>query len=60
MTLREWFNESPTHLQAIGWGKNGKKYIYHRNTKSKLLDKWFVSEEVELEDVRGQGAWLEQ
>lgn len=46
MTLRQWFNESVDHEYAIYDGKNGKRYIYHRNTKSKLLDKLWVEQEI--------------
>lgn len=60
MTLREWFAESETHYQAIYWSMNGRRYVYYRNTKSKMLDKLFVDEEVELRGgLEGkQGAWL--
>ena len=46
MTLREWFNESISHKYAIYDAKNGRRYIYPRNTKSKLLDKLFVEQEL--------------
>lgn len=60
MTLREWFAESDAHHQAIYYAKNGRRYVYYRDTKSKLLDKLFVDQEVDLSgELEGkQGAWL--
>lgn len=60
MTLREWFAESETHHQAVNYGRNGKMYIYHRDTRSKLLDELIVDQEVDLSgELEGkQGAWL--
>ena len=46
MTLRQWFNESVAHAYDIYDGKNGRRYIYHRNTKSKSLDKLWVEQEL--------------
>lgn len=46
MTLRQWFNESPDHKYAVYDGKNGRRYIYYRYTKSKLLDKLCVDQEL--------------
>ena len=60
MTLREWFAESDTHYLAVYDARNGRRYAYHRDTRSKLLDELIVDQEVELSgDLEGkQGAWL--
>lgn len=60
MTLKEWFNESNQNKQAIMYAKNGRKYIYYRNTKSQLALNSWVEEVVELNDGSGFGAWLER
>ena len=57
MTLREWFKESEQNVQAIRYGRNGQKYIYYRNTKSKVGLNSEIEEVVELKNG-AYGAWL--
>lgn len=58
MTLKEWFNDSNENKQAVYDAKNGRRYVYYRNSKSKLLNKLIVEEVVELNDGSGFGAWV--
>ena len=60
MTPKEWFQESEQNKQAIRYGRNGQKYIYHRNTKSEIALNSDIEEVVELNDKSGYGAWLYQ
>lgn len=57
MTLREWFKESEQNVQAIRWGNNGKQYVYHRDTKSKVALNSEIEEVVKLSNGT-HGAWL--
>lgn len=60
MTLKEWFKESEQNKQAIMDAKNGRRYIYYRNTKSKIALNCWIEQVVELDDKSGFGAWLER
>lgn len=57
MNLIEWFNENENNLQAVYDAKNGRRYIYKRNSKlSKFAKNLKVEQVVDVEG--GFGAWL--
>ena len=60
MTLKEWFNESEKNIQAIRWGRNGRKYIYTRSTRSEIALNRHIEEVVKLSGGIGYGAWIER
>lgn len=57
MTLQEWFNENENNLQAVYISKNGRSYLYKRNTKLTKFAKNLIIEQI-VKINGGFGAWL--
>lgn len=58
-TLKQWFAESETNVQAIYDARNGQRYIYKRGQRlSKFAQNLKVEQVVQLEHSDLWGAWL--